>query len=365
MNRDFSRYHRQMLLPGFGEDGQQRLAESTAVVLGCGALGTVVADMLARAGVGRLIVIDRDYVELTNLQRQVLFDEADAAEALPKAEAARRKLARINSAVEVEAVVDDINAGNIERYAARADVLVDGLDNFETRYLANDYAVKRGIPYVYGGAVGTTGAALAILPHTERGDAPWEQLPGGSRATPCLRCLFEEAPPPGTMPTCDTVGVLGPAVAIVANFEAAEALKILTGHFDRVTPTMLSFDLWDGSMMQLKVARAYEAGACPCCKQRRFEYLDGQLGSGTTTLCGRDAVQLTHRQNTGRLDLAEVAARLQAHGKVVTNRFMLKAELADNGRRYELMLFPDGRAIVKGTREGNVARSVYAKYVGS
>src|SRR5690606_16340412 len=159
MNRDFSRYHRQMLLPGFGEAGQRRLAESTAVVLGCGALGTVVADMLARAGVGRLIVIDRDYAELTNLQRQVLFDEAGAAGALPKAEAARRKLARINSAVEVEAVVDDINAGNIERYAAGADVLADGLDNFETRYLANDYAVKRGVPYVYGGAVGTTGAA--------------------------------------------------------------------------------------------------------------------------------------------------------------------------------------------------------------
>ena len=365
MSLDFSRYHRQMLLPGFGEDGQRRLAESTAVVLGCGALGTVAADMLARAGVGRLIVIDRDYVELTNLQRQVLFDEADAAEALPKAEAARRKLARINSAVEVTAVVDDINAGNIERYAGGADVIVDGLDNFETRYLANDYAVKHGIPYVYGGAVGTTGAALAILPHTDRGDAPWERLPGGSRATPCLRCLFEEAPPPGTMPTCDTVGVLGPAVAIVANFEAAEALKILTGHFDRVAPTMLSFDLWTGSMIQLKVARAYDAGECPCCKQRRFEYLDGRLGSGTTTLCGRDAVQLTHRQNAGRIDLAEIASRLEAHGKVATNRFMLKAEIDENGRRYELMLFPDGRAIIKGTREGNVARSVYAKYVGS
>ena len=255
MSLDFSRYHRQMLLPGFGEDGQRRLAESTAVVLGCGALGTVAADMLARAGVGRLIVIDRDYVELTNLQRQVLFDEADAAEALPKAEAARRKLARINSAVEVTAVVDDINAGNIERYAGGADVIVDGLDNFETRYLANDYAVKHGIPYVYGGAVGTTGAALAILPHTDRGDAPWERLPGGSRATPCLRCLFEEAPPPGTMPTCDTVGVLGPAVAIVANFEAAEALKILTGNLDRVTTTMLSFDLWANTLMQLKVTR--------------------------------------------------------------------------------------------------------------
>lgn len=365
MNEDLSRYHRQMLLPGFGEDGQRRLASATAVVLGCGALGTVASDMLARAGVGRLVVIDRDFVETTNLQRQVLFDESDVAEALPKAEAAKRKLARINSRIEVTAIVDDLNAGNIERHAAGADILVDGLDNFETRYLANDYAVKHGVPYMYGGAVGTTGAALAILPHTERGDAPWERLPGGGKATPCLRCLFEEAPPPGTMPTCDTVGVLGPAVGIVANFEAAEALKVLTGQLERVTSTMLSFDLGTGSLMQLKVARAYESGDCPCCKHRRFDYLDGRQGSGTTTLCGRDAVQLTHRQSASSIDLDEIAGRLEAHGRVTANRFMLRAELADNGRRYELTLFTDGRAIVKGTREGNVARSVYAKYVGS
>ena len=365
MSHDFSRYHRQMLLPGFGEDGQRRLAEARVLVLGCGALGTVVADMLARAGVGRLVIVDRDFVETTNLQRQVLFDENDVAEALPKAEAARRKLARINSEVDVTAIIDDMNAGNMERYAAGVDLIVDGLDNFETRYLANDYAVKHGVPYVYGGAVGTTGAAYAILPHTERGDAPWERLAEGSKATPCLKCLFEEAPPPGTMPTCDTVGVLGPAVAIVANFEAAEALKILTGNLDRVTPTMLSFDLWSGSLMQLKVARAYDDGDCTCCKHRQFEYLDGQRGSGTTTLCGRDAVQLTHKQHAGKLDLDEIAGRLRAHGTVTANRFMLRAALADNGREYELTVFTDGRAIVKGTREANVARSVYAKYVGN
>jgi molybdopterin-synthase adenylyltransferase len=362
--QDLTRYHRQMLLPGFGEDGQRRLAGARALVLGCGALGTVVADMLARAGVGHLVIVDRDFVEMTNLQRQVLFDEADVADALPKAEAARRKLARINSSIEVTAIVDDVNASNIEKHAAGADVVVDGLDNFETRYLANDYAVKHGVPYVYGGAVGSTGAAYPILPHTERGDAPWERRPGAN-ATPCLRCLFEEAPPPGTMPTCDTVGVLGPAVAIVANFEAAEALKILTGNLERVSETMLSFDLWASSFMQLKVARAYADGDCPCCKHRQFEYLEGKRGSGTTTLCGRDAVQLTHKQNATRLDFDEIARRLRAHGNVTANRFMLRSELVDNGRRYELTLFTDGRAIVKGTREANVARSLYAKYVGS
>ncbi|MBN1240688.1 MAG: ThiF family adenylyltransferase [Gammaproteobacteria bacterium] len=365
MSTDLSRYHRQTLLPGFGEEGQRRLLGSTALVLGCGALGTVVTDMLARAGVGHLIVVDRDFVETTNLQRQVLFDEQDVADALPKAEAARRKIARINSQVKLTAIVDDVNASNIERYAAGADVVVDGLDNFETRYLANDYAVRHGVPYLYGGAVGTTGAAYAILPHTERGDAPWETAAGGSRATPCLRCLFEQAPPPGTTPTCDTVGVLGSAVAIVANFEVAEALKVLTGNYDCVSPTMLNFDLWSNEIMQLKVARAYDDGDCPCCKHRRFDYLDGRLGSGTTTLCGRDAVQLTHRQRGEGLDLDEIAARLRPHGGVTANRFMVRASLTDNGKPYELTLFTDGRAIVKGTREANVARSLYAKYVGA
>jgi molybdopterin-synthase adenylyltransferase len=365
MDYDLSRYHRQTLLAGFGEDGQRRLLESTALVLGCGALGTVVADMLARAGVGHLVIVDRDFIETTNLQRQVLFDEQDVADALPKAEAAKRKIARVNSQVHVTAIVDDVNATNIEKYAAGADVLVDGLDNFETRYLVNDYAVKSGSPYVYGGAVGTVGAAFTILPHTEHGTAPWEREPYSGRATPCLRCLFEQAPPPGMTPTCDTVGVLGPAASIVANFEVAETLKILTRNFDRVRPTMLNFDLWSNDFMQLKVARAYEDGDCPCCKHRQFDYLDGRLGSGTTTLCGRDAVQLTHKQNAAKLDLDEIAERLRRHGNVTANRFMLRAAVTDNGKPYELTLFTDGRAIVKGTQEANVARSVYAKYVGA
>jgi adenylyltransferase/sulfurtransferase len=365
MTHDLARYHRQMLLPDFGEEGQQRLLASTALVLGCGALGTVIADMLARAGVGHLVIVDRDFIELTNLQRQVLFDEQDVADAIPKAEAAKRKLARINSQVTVTAIVDDINYRNIEKFASGADILVDGLDNFETRYLANDCAVRNGMPYIYGGAVGTVGAAFAILPHTKDGDAPWEDASRGGHATPCLRCIFEQAPPPGLNPTCETAGVLGPVVSIIANFEAAEALKILTGNLDRVCPTMLNVDLWANAIHQLKVGRAYDDGDCQCCKHRNFEYLSGKAGSSATTLCGSNSVQLSHKQSDGQVDFDALGARLRRHGKVTSNRFMVRAELTDNGKPYELTVFSDGRAIVKGTKEGNVARSVYAKYVGA
>jgi len=365
MSLDLARYHRQMLLPGFGAEGQRRLLGSTALLLGCGALGTVAADMLARAGVGHLVIVDRDFIELTNLQRQVLFDEQDVADAIPKAEAARRKIARINSQVEVTAIVDDINYGNIERYAAGADILVDGLDNFETRYLANDCAVKHGIPYVYGGAVGTAGMAYAILPHSQHGDAWWETSPAGNHATPCFRCIFEAAPPPGENPTCDTVGVIGPAVSIIANFQVAETLKILTGNLDRVCPTLLTIDLWANTMTHLKVTYVRESSDCPCCKYRHFEYLEGKAGSRAIALCGRDAVQLTHRQNRGELDFDEIAGRLRHYGTVVVNEFMVRAEIRDNDKTFELTLFADGRAIVKGTGEASVARGVYAKYVGN
>ena len=365
MSPDLSRYHRQTLLPGFGEDAQRRLLDSKALVLGCGALGTVVADMLARAGVGHIVIADRDFIELTNLQRQVLFDEQDVADAIPKAEAAKRKIAKINSQVEVTAVVDDINPSNLAALADGADVLVDGLDNFETRYLANDYAVKHGVPYVYGGAVGTSGMALAILPHTAAGDAPWETLAAGSRATPCFRCLFEEAPPPGMSPTCDTVGVVGPLAAMVANYEAAEALKILTGNYGLVSPRLLNVDLWANAFMQLDVSKSWQAGECPCCGERRFEYLDGKAGSSAVSLCGRNAVQLRHRQQRGGVDIDGLAARLAAHGEVRANPFMLRAHIAEGNKDWELTLFPDGRAIVKGTDDIAEARSVYSRYVGA
>jgi len=364
MNDDLARYHRQMLLPGFGEDGQRRLCDATALILGCGALGCVVADMLARAGVGHLVIVDRDFIELSNLQRQVLFDERDVADAIPKAEAAKRRIASINSQVKVTAVVDDINHTNIARIAEGTDIFVDGLDNFETRYLANDLAVKSGRPYVYGAAVGTTGMAFAVLPHTP-GDAAWQTTGGGNGATPCFRCLFEEAPPPGTSPTCDTVGVVGPAVAIVANFQAAETLKILTGNFDRVSRTLLNLDLWANEILQLQVANAYEKGDCPCCKHRQFDYLDGKTGSTAASLCGRNAVQLRHRQRAEAVDFDTLATRLRRLGPVTANEFMLRTRITDQDRNYEITVFPDGRAIVKGTDDASIARSVYAKLIGT
>ncbi len=372
MSQELERYHRQMLLPGFGEAGQRKLMDAKVLVVGCGALGTVIANMLARAGVGHLIIVDRDFIEITNLQRQVLFDESDVANGIPKAEAAKQKIAGINSQVTVEAIVDDVNHTNIEKLATglpgvgKVDLIMDGVDNFETRYLANDVAVKHGIPYVYGGAVGTVGASYAILPHTvkpgETGETQWEK---NGQATPCLRCIFEQAPPPGVNPTCDTAGVIGPAVSIVSNYQVAEALKILTGNLDVVSPTMLNFDMWANTFKQFKVARAYDVGDCECCKKRNFEYLDGMFGSSTTTLCGRNAVQLTQKSNGQKLDFDEIAQRLESHGKVTANKFMLRADITDNGEPYELTLFNDGRAIVKGTKHANVAKGIYAKYVGA
>jgi adenylyltransferase/sulfurtransferase len=362
MKPDLARYQRQMLLPGFGEDGQRQLLGSTVLLLGCGALGSVIADMLARAGTGHLVIVDRDFVELTNLQRQVMFDERDVAEAMPKAEAAKRKIGGINSQVTVTAIVDDINHTNIERYADGADLLVDGLDNFETRYLANDLAVKTARPYVYGAAVGTTGMAFTVLPRAG-GRAPWETGAKGSLATPCFRCLFEEAPPPGTSPTCDTIGVISSAVAIVANFQVCETLKILTGNYDRISRTLLNLDLWSNDLMQLKVAS--DVTDCPCCGQRQFDYLDGKAGSTADSLCGRDAIQLRHRQRADSIDLAAVAKRLQRHGEVRTSEYMLQTHIVEGDKRYEITLFPDGRAIVKGTTDAGLARNIYAKYIGT
>lgn len=364
MNHDLSRYHRQMLLPGFGESGQRKLLASTAVILGCGALGTVAANMLARAGVGHLIIIDRDFIDLTNLQRQVLFDEQDIADAIPKAEAAKRKIAQINSQVKVTAIVDDINYKNIEGFIFGADVLVDGLDNFETRYLVNECAVKHGMPYLYGGAVGTVGMAFAVLPHTVSGSAPWENAPSENLATPCFRCIFEQAPPAGQSPTCDTAGVIGPVVSIIANFQVAEALKILTGNFRRVSRGMLNLDIWENTLSTLNVSRVWSDGDCSCCKHRNFEFLAGKQGSSTTALCGQNAVHLSHKQQSGRIDLAEIAGRLRQHGAVTANEFMVRAEVRDNDIVYGLTLFADGRAIVKGTGEPAVARGIYAKFVG-
>lgn len=365
-NRKISRldrYHRQMLLSGFGPDGQQKLLDSTALILGCGALGTVSANMLARAGVGHLIIVDRDFVDLTNLQRQVLFDEADIAAGLPKAEAAKRKIGQINSQVRVTAVVDDINYRNISRLAENADILIDGLDNFETRYLANDYAVKSGKPYMYGGAVGTTGMAYAILPNSPDGHLPWESLADENHATPCFRCLFEQAPA-GESPTCDTIGVLGPAVSIIANFQAAEALKILTGNFMQVNTKLLNIDLWSNVLMQLDVSESWEESDCPTCKHRQFEYLQGKAGSRASHLCGRDAVQLLPSTGAAGINLLNLQNRLQGLAETSRNEFMLRVKLQDAGKEFEISMFVDGRAIIRGTDDIAEARGIYAKYIG-
>jgi adenylyltransferase/sulfurtransferase len=337
------RYSRQMRFPGVGEDGQRRLLESRVTLCGCGALGTVLANALVRAGVGQLRLIDRDFIETSNLQRQVLFDEHDVADNLPKAEAAARKLAAINSAVHVDPVVTDIDRTNILDLVADADLILDGTDNFEIRYLINDAAVKLGKPWVYGGCIGSHGQTMTILPGE----------------TPCLRCVFEAAPGPGEAATCETAGVLGPIVNIIASYQATEALKILAGRRDRVNRELLYFDVWDNVQRRIKVAPLLGKVDCPCCRHRRFEWLEGAQGSQTTSLCGRNAVQVSHR-TAARLNFEELAKNLEALGEVSYNRFLLKFQVDG----HEFTVFPDGRAIIKGTSDEDKARTLYARYIG-
>jgi len=360
---DLARYHRQMLLPGIGESGQRALLQSHALIVGCGALGTIIADSLTRAGLGALTIVDRDVVELTNLQRQILFDERDVEEGIPKAEAAKHKLATINSQVRVHAVVEDFNHTNAERIARGADIILDGLDNFATRYLLNDLSVKRGLPYLYGGAVATTGMACTFVP----GEGP------------CLRCIFPEAPPPGATATCDTAGVLGSVVAMIAHHQVTQAIKLLTArahpeNLDAVDRSLLAIDAWRNDARRLDVsgARGPES-QCPCCVQRRFEYLEGALGSSATSLCGRGAVQINPRllsaeSGNGTADLPALAQRLASHGEFKVGEHLLRGRLArergDEGKPIELTIFPDGRAIIAGTARPELARAIYDRYIG-
>jgi len=341
---DLRRYSRQVLFAPIGQAGQRKLRASRVTLIGCGALGSVLADTMVRAGVGYLRIADRDFVELDNLQRQVLFDEDDAAAGLPKALAARAKLVRVNSQVHIDAVVTDVNPGNIERLIEKSDLILDGTDNFETRYLINDAAVKHGIPWIYGAAVAANGLCLPILPGE----------------TPCLRCVFEEAPPPEASPTCDTVGVLGPLIHMVAGMQANEAIKILAGRLDAVNRCLVSIDAWSGRITNINVAASRERGNCVCCGQRRYEYLEGGRTTPATHLCGRNAVQI-HRQGDRPVDLAAIADRLRpVAAEVRVNEYLLRAKID----RYELTLFPDGRAIIKGTDSPDTAKSVYARYIG-
>ena len=363
------RYHRQMLLPGIGAEGQQKLRASSALLVGCGALGTSIADALTRAGIGRLVLIDRDFVEATNLQRQVLYTEDDVRAHRPKAEAARTRLAAINSDVTLEAHIDDFNASNATRLAQDVDIIIDGLDNFETRYLLNDLAVSMHVPYVYGGAVGTTGMSMTVLPRgSEHDTTRWDD----DLTTPCLRCIFPEAPPPGSSPTCDTAGVLGPAVVTIAAWQSAQVLKYLTGNARDVDRRLLNLDIWRGTIRQFDVAHNGPDANCPCCAQRNFEYLRGENVSQTTSLCGRNAVQIvpaTRPDDPPRaLDLDALRAQLQPFGEFETNAHLLRGtfheERGEQDDSIELTCFKNGRAIIKGTAEPERARQIYARYIG-
>jgi molybdopterin/thiamine biosynthesis adenylyltransferase len=337
------RYSRQMRHPGIRRDGQERLLASRVTLVGCGALGTVLANTLVRAGVGFIRLIDRDFIEPSNLQRQVLFDEQDIRDNLPKAEAAARKLRQINSSVRIEPVVVDVDRTNIEQLCHDADLILDGSDNFEIRYLINDVAVKHHKPWVYGGCIGSHGQTMTILPGQ----------------TPCLRCVFEAAPGPGEAATCETAGVLSPIINVIASYQATEALKILVGRTEAISRELQYFDLWENTYRKIKVAPLLGKVKCPCCQQRNFEWLDGAHGSQTTSLCGRNAVQVAQRV-AGRLDFETLARHLSTLGEVSHNRFLLKFAVED----YQFTVFPDGRAIIKGTSDVDKARTLYAKYIG-
>lgn len=338
------RYSRQVRFHGLGEEGQRRLMASRVTICGCGALGTVLANHLVRAGVGFVRIVDRDFIETHNLQRQALFDERDVADNLPKAEAAARKLRAMNSQVRVEPVVTDIDHTNIVDLVHDVDLVLDGTDNFETRYLINDAAVKLEKPWIFGGVIGGEGQTMTIVPGR----------------TPCLRCVVETSPPPGMTPTCETAGVLGPAVAVIASFESVEAIKLLSGAHGSLNDELIMVDLWDWSFRRLKIAALRERVDCPCCKRREFVWLEGREGSQTTTLCGRNAVQVATRR-AAPLDFIELAARLRPLGEVRHNAYMLR--FGTDG--YEFTVFPDGRAIIKGTNDIPKARTLYAQYVGS
>jgi molybdopterin-synthase adenylyltransferase len=346
------RYSRQILFAGIGEAGQRRLLASRVAMVGCGALGTVLANYLVRAGIGALRIIDRDFVEPSNLQRQTLFDESDARDSLPKAIAAERRLHAINSSVTVEGIVADIGPGNAEELLSGYDLILDGTDNFETRHLLNDTAVKLCTPWIYAAAVGSYGVTMTIRPG----------------ATACLACLLtpekhtgatESSTAPQSEDTCDTVGVIAPAAGVIASIEVAEAIKLLVeerDHTQSVETRLVSFDVWTGKYQSVRVARDSE---CRVCVHRKFRYLEGKA-QPHVTMCGRDSVQI-HEYNR-HLDLALTAQRLAAVASDVRhNDFLLRFTVAP----HEVTVFADGRAIIKGTRDSAIARSLYARYLGS
>lgn len=333
------RYTKQILFHGIGEEGQEKIARSRVTVIGLGALGTVIASNLGRAGVGHLRLVDRDFVEFSNLQRQILFDEEDASRRMPKAPAAAKRLRAINSETEIEPLIADVSADNVEEIVEDSTLVLDGTDNLETRFLINDACVKRGLPWIYGAALGATGNVMTIVPGE----------------TACLRCLMEEAPAPGTMPSCDTEGVLAALTGVVASVECAEALKLLVGR--RPSSALLCIDVWERDFYDITVERR---GDCPACGRGEYAYLSGARTSWTTALCGRDAVQIVPPTEQ-EISLEDLRRRLSRIGPVSYNGFLLSFETEDR----ELVVFPTGRAIIRGTTDETEARSIYTRYVGA
>lgn len=334
------RYSRQTLFAPIGKEGQERLRAATVTIIGCGALGTVLANNLCRAGIGHLVIADRDYIELNNLQRQILFDEDDITRRLPKAIAAAERLRRVNSEITIEPLVEDINADGIESLVQSTDLVLDATDNFETRYLLNDVCIKYQRPWIYSGVIASYGVTMNIVP----GD------------TPCLRCIFPEMPLPGTTPTCDTAGVLNGIVGAITGVASTEALKILLKS-EKMSRSMFWMDVWENTSERIELPRQPD---CPSCGQHQYEFLDMLSGSHSTSLCGRNAVQVRNSQRGIVLRLADLAERLRPVGEVSYNDFLLRFTVDT----YELTVFPDARAIIKGTDDEQIARSLYARYIG-
>jgi molybdopterin/thiamine biosynthesis adenylyltransferase len=338
------RYSRHVLFAPIGREGQAKLGTAKVAIVGLGALGSVLANHMVRAGVGEVRLIDRDYVEDSNLQRQMLYDEADAEEATPKAVAAANKLSKINSLVNLEPIVADLNPLNAKQLLGGCDLILDGTDNFSVRFLMNDFAIKRGVPWIYGGAVASRGVSMNIIPGK----------------TPCLRCLFPHAPQQGTAETCDTAGVIGPIVHVVASYQAAEALKLLTGHTEALNLKMQQWDLWTNYTSAIDVSRARKSD-CPACGLGHFEYADAVADSDTLqSLCGRDTVQIVPAKPAA-LTLEQWENRLSPLGSVERNRFLLKFRPDSD---LCMVLFPDGRTLIQGTNDLVRAKSLYARYMG-
>lgn len=335
------RYSRQILFGGIGEEGQRRLLAARVLIVGCGALGSAHAESLARAGVGHLRIVDRDFVEPSNLQRQTMFTESDAEQRLPKAIAAANHLRQINSEIEIEPHILDINYSSIEQLLDACDVVIDGTDNFATRYLINDACVKHNVTWIYGAAVGSYGVTMTIRPHQ----------------TACLRCVFEEAPAAASAPTCDTSGVIMPIISVVSAVQVSEVMKLITGQIDALHASLMQFDVWRNEWR--KINPGAPRVDCPTCALGKYETLS-EAADGAAVLCGRDAVQISPSHPT-QINFSSLADRLRRAGEVKFNEYLLRFKTGE----FELTVFQDARSIIRGTDEIALARSLYAKYIGN